>query len=355
MAGSIHNPGNAGPSGSSGWQLKYVHTENFPWILQKLGLSLFLSTYQTGQLMIVRADQGKLVTLLRNFEHLMGIALTSSRLALGAKNQIHIFHKGPEELTQIDELAAYDICYLPRLSYITGDIKSHEIAWSNAELWVVNTRFSCLCTVHSDYSFVPRWQPSFIHQLEAGDACHLNGLAMVDQQPRYVSVFGRTTDPRGWQAQRLKGGCLLDIPSSAVVASGFCMPHSPRVDQGYLWLLNSGQGQLVRVEPDGGQTTVVAELPGFTRGLALCDRYAFVGLSQIREKRFFGGLPIEERHQTLQCGVWVVDLITGETAGFIRFEAGVTELFDVQLLPHSPRPNVLGFQKDMLNQVFVLP
>ena len=114
----------------------------------------------------------------------------------GLKTRFSIFHKGPEELTQIDELAAYDTCYLPRLSYITGDIKSHEIAWSNAELWVVNTRFSCLCTVHSDYSFVPRWQPSFIHQLEAGDACHLNGLAMVDQQPRYVSVFGRTTDPR---------------------------------------------------------------------------------------------------------------------------------------------------------------
>jgi uncharacterized protein (TIGR03032 family) len=355
MADVTNNPGHPAPPGSPGWRLRYVHTENFPWILQRLGLSLFVSTYQTGQLMIVRADQGKLVTLLRNFEHLMGIALTPNRLALGAKNQIHIFHRGQAELTQMEELAVYDACYLPRLSYITGDIKSHEIAWSDTELWVVNTRFSCLCMVHPDYSFVPRWQPSFIHQLQAGDACHLNGLAMVDQQPRYVTVFGRTTEPREWQAQRLKGGCLLDIASSEVVASGFCMPHSPRWYQGHLWLLNSGQGQLVRVSPDSGQTAVVAELPGFTRGLALYDRYAFIGLSQIREKRFFGGLPLEDRHQDLQCGVWVVDLVTGKTAGLIRFEAGVTELFDVQILPNSLSPNVLGFQKEELNQVFVLP
>ena len=307
MAGSINTPENSGPLNSPGWQLKYVHTENFPWILQNLGLSLFLSTYQTGQLMIVRADQGKLVTLLRNFEHLMGIALTPNRLALGAKNQIHIFHKGPEELTQIDELAAYDTCYLPRLSYITGDIKSHEIAWSNAELWVVNTRFSCLCTVHSDYSFVPRWQPSFIHQLEAGDACHLNGLAMVDQQPRYVSVFGRTTDPRGWQAQRLEGGCLLDIASSEVVASGFCMPHSPRVEQGYLWLLNSGRGQLFRVETDTADYPYCQNLPFSPEGWPCAIRYAFVELSQIPEKRFSGGLTHRRTAPSPPCGIRVVE------------------------------------------------
>ncbi len=51
------------------------------------------------------------------------------------------------------------------------------------ELWVVNTRFSCLRTLHPDYSFVPHWRPSFISGLAAEDRCYLNGLAMVGGKP----------------------------------------------------------------------------------------------------------------------------------------------------------------------------
>ena len=36
------------------------------------------------------------------------------------------------------------------------------MAWVGDELWMVNTLFSCLCTVDDRHSFVPRWRPSFI-------------------------------------------------------------------------------------------------------------------------------------------------------------------------------------------------
>jgi hypothetical protein len=45
----------------------------------------------------------------------------------------------------------------------------HELAWAGEELWVVTARFSCLCTLHPDYSFVPRWRPPFVSALAAED------------------------------------------------------------------------------------------------------------------------------------------------------------------------------------------
>jgi hypothetical protein len=42
-------------------------------------------------------------------------------------------------------------------------------------------------------------------------------------------------------------------------------------------MLHSGAGQLVLVDPASGKAQTVTELPGYTRGLALYDRFAFVG------------------------------------------------------------------------------
>jgi len=80
-----------------------------------------------------------------------------------------------------------------------------------------------------------------------------------------------------------------------------------------------------------------------------------VGLSRIREKREFGGLPIEERARELKCGVHVVDVTTGAQVGFLEFEHGCEEIFAVEVLPSARWPEVLGFKEDTLNDVFVVP
>jgi hypothetical protein len=54
---------------------------------------------------------------------------------------------------------------------------------------VVNTAFSCLCTLDGRHSFVPRWRPPFITSLAAEDRCHLNGMAMADGAPKYVTAL----------------------------------------------------------------------------------------------------------------------------------------------------------------------
>src|SRR5205823_2242709 len=175
----------------------------------------------------------------------------------------------PDVAPRVGPAGRHDACFLPRSSHVTGDVGVHELAWAGDELWVVNTRFSCLCTLHPDYSFVPRWRPPFVTALAAEDRCHLNGLALVDGKPRYATALGATDTAGGWRPEKPWGGVLMEIPAGRVVAHGLSMPHSPRWHDGRLWVLESGTGGVVRVDPSGGRRETVATLPGFTRGLAL--------------------------------------------------------------------------------------
>jgi uncharacterized protein (TIGR03032 family) len=174
--------------------------------------------------------------------------------------------------------------------------------------------------------------------------------------PRYVTALGESDTAGGWRPNKPHGGCLIDVPACAVVARGFSMPHSPRLFDGRLWLLESGTGQLLVIDPaTGRQETVTDELPGFARGLALCGRYAFIGLSKIRPTSVMDGVPLAQRRDELKCGVAVVDLGSGQVVGFLEFQTAVEELFDVKLLPGIRFPEVLGFQKEDIHHTFVIP
>jgi uncharacterized protein (TIGR03032 family) len=120
-------------------------------------------------------------------------------------------------------------------------------------------------------------------------------------------------------------------------------------------VLDSGTGRVLVVDPQTGRADTVAELPGYTRGLAFCGRYAFLGLSRIREPAQFGGLPVADRQPELKCGVWVLEVPSGQAVGFLEFEADVEEIFDVQVLAGCRFPNVIGLQKETVHDVFVLP
>jgi uncharacterized protein (TIGR03032 family) len=160
--------------------------------------------------------------------------------------------------------------------------------------------------------------------------------------PRYVTALAETDTPEGWRPSKATSGCLIDVPSGETVARGFAMPHSPRVYQERVWLLDSGTGRLVIVDPANGQIKPVAELPGYTRGLAFHDSFAFVGLSKIRETSTFGGLPIAERRDELRCGIGIVDVRNGLLVAHLEFQTGVEEIFAVEVLPGIRCPAVSG-------------
>lgn len=356
------------PAAPAAVAFRYTQTDRFPALLQQLGASLVVTTYQANKLLVVRAAGPGLSMLVRTFDRPMGLAVDGGRLALGSRNQVWVFRNAPDIAPQVEPVGQHDACFVPRSSHVTGDIAIHEMAWAtphpqplppegrgDKELWIVNTRFSCLCTLHPDYSFVPRWRPPFVTAFAAEDRCHLNGLAIVEGQAKYVTALGETNTVGGWRANKPQGGCLMEITNGEVISRGLSMPHSPRWHDGRLWLLESGTGQLVLVDLATGRRQKVAEVPGFARGLALWGPYAFIGLSKIRATSAMDGVPLAERREQLKCGVAVVDLRSGQVIALLEFQSAVEEIFDVQLLPGLRFPEVIGFQHETIQHTFVVP
>jgi uncharacterized protein (TIGR03032 family) len=337
--------------------LRSVHTSSLPALLDQLGASLLITTYQAGKLIVVRSQDGVANTHFRSFPVPMGLAVRGGRLAVGTRFAVWEFHDQPAVARKLDPPGRHDGCFLPRACHITGDIAVHEMAFAGEELWVVNTRFCCLCTLDWRYSFVPRWRPRFVTALAPEDRCHLNGLGLRDERPRYVTALGETDTPGGWRADKARGGCLIDVPSGELIARGLSMPHSPRWHDGGLWVLESGAGGIARVDEATGRLEPVTLLPGFTRGVDFAGPFAFIGLSQVRETAVFSGIPITERLPVEQraCGVWVVDLRNGQTVAFLRFEEGVREIFAVQLLPGRRFPDLLNENEEVIGHSYVLP
>ncbi len=352
----VHEPSPAAPeTAPTAVEFHYTQTDSFVALLHQLGVALLVSTYQANKLLVVRATEGGLSTLVRTFDRPMGLAADGRRLAVGTRTEVWLLRNAPDIAPRIEPAGHHDACYLPRSCHVTGDIGIHEMAWAGEELWVVNTRFSCLCTLDPDYSFVPRWRPAFVTALAAEDRCHLNGLAVVDGRPQYVTALGATDTPGGWRADKAHGGLLMELSGGAVVARGLSMPHSPRWHDGRLWLLESGTGRLVLVDRADGRRQVVAELPGFARSLAFAGPYAFVGLSKIRATSAMDGVPLAKRREQLKCGVAVVDLRSGRSIALLEFRTAVEEIFDVQLLPGLRFPEVVGFQKEAIHHTFIVP
>ena len=335
--------------------LRSIHTSTFPQILKQHGISLLVSTYQAGRLVVLRADGNVLNTHFRGFPKPMGLAVRENRFAIGLAMEIGEYHNLPAVARKLEPAGKHDACFMPRTSYATGDIQIHEMAWAGEELWFVNTAFSCLCTRSDGYSFRPRWRPPFVSHLAPEDRCHLNGLALVDGRVRYVTALGETNTAGGWRANKRNGGIVMDIAANRIVARGLSMPHSPRWYNGRLWVLESGAGTIGTLDPTSGQYQAIAELPGYARGLSFHGPLAFVGLSQVRESATFSGIPLVERLKDRTCGVWVVNIETGETVAFVKFEDAVQEIFAVEVLPGMRYPDVITDNTELLASSYVLP
>ncbi len=341
--------------------LRSVHTSNLPQILSEGNFSLLVTTYQAGKLVVLRNDKGVLNTHFRNFLKPMGLAVRGGKLAVGCSIDIWEFHNVPAVCPRLNDHEEnkdtgfeHDACFLPRRSHTTGDMQIHEMAWVEEELWFVNTAFSCLATRSEINSFEPRWRPSFITDLAPGDYCHLNGLATRDGRIRYVTALGETNTPGGWRDNKRDGGILIDVDSNEIIARGLSMPHSPRWYRDKLWLLESGNGTFGTVDLASGKYEPISELPGFTRGISFLGPLAFIGLSQVRESAVFSGIPLVERLEERTCGVWVVNIESGQTVAFCRFEDAVQEIFAVEVLGGSRFPDLVNHDAELIGRSYVL-
>jgi uncharacterized protein (TIGR03032 family) len=324
--------------------------------LARAGGAIAFTTYQAGKLFLLGLKpDGKLAVFERSFARCMGLGVSpdARSLLLATHYQLYRFDNAlpPGQLQD-----THDAVYVPRLAWITGDLDIHDVAFGpGGRPEFVNTLFGCVAEASDGWSFRPIWRPPFISKLAAEDRCHLNGLAMENDRPRYVTAVSRSNVADGWRDRRADGGIVIDMDSNAIVCEGLSMPHSPRLHRGRLWLLNSGTGELGTVDPASRSFSALAFCPGYARGLAFAGDRALVGLSLARENRTFSGLALDgalkQNGAEARCGMLVIDTQSGDTTEWLRLEGVVRELYDVAVLPGVRNPSALGFKTDEITRV----
>jgi len=338
-------------------RLEILSSRGLPGWLTVQALSLAFTTYQAGKLFLLGVQPGGRLSLFeRTFSRCMGLCAHDDALWLTTLFQIWRLENA---LPPGQEQGGHDRLYVPRVAYTTGDLDAHDLAVTSAgQVVFVNTLFSCLATLSDRASFVPLWRPPFISRLAAEDRCHLNGLALEDGAPAYVTLVGRSDVADGWREHRRSGGCILDVRTSEPVCEGLSMPHSPRVHAGRLWLLEAGSGHLGFVDRASGRFERVAFLPGYARGLCIVGDHAVVGLSKLRRSRTFADLELGEqlsqRGAEPRCGLMVIDLRSGDAVHWLRLDGIVEELYDVAALPGVRQPMALGLQSDEIQRTITI-
>ncbi|MFO0877701.1 MAG: TIGR03032 family protein [Gemmataceae bacterium] len=335
-------------------RLEITTSRQFPGWLAEQRISLAFTTYQAGKLFLLGLQpDGRLGISERTFNRCMGLWSDGQTLWMSSLYQLWRFQNVLEPGQTHD---SFDRLFVPRLGYTTGDIDIHDLhVDGRGRLIFVNTLFNCLATPSVTHSFTPLWRPPFISRLAAEDRCHLNGLALRDGRPRYVTATSRSDVADGWRDHRQDGGVIVDVENGQVIAEGLSMPHSPRWYRDRLWVLQAGRGTFGTIDPTSGAFTEVAFCPGYLRGLDFVGDFAVVGLSTCRDNRTFSGLALDDalkaHRAEPRCGLLVIDLRTGDAVHWLRVAGVVRELYDVVVLPGVRRPSALGFKTDEICRV----
>lgn len=332
-----------------------IYSPNIPELLLELNCTLVISTYQAGKLIFIGAkDKNALVQLSKTVQKPMGIAFDGSRLAVAGKTSVFVYSSAPGLAAGYPRQPnTYDNLFLPRAQHFTGLTDTHDIVWMEDKLLMVNTRCSCLAWLDSYFSFETYWQPPFITSLIPEDRCHLNGLAMENGQPKYVSMFADTDIAEGWRSKRTTGGLIMDIESNETVAYNLAMPHTPRIINGKLYVLQSATGEISEVDTNTGKCTTVRNLGRYVRGMAYYKGFLFVAFSKIREKSSaFSDLSIAAASN--EAGIAIIHFASGHVVGEIKYQSSVEEIYDLQVLPFR-RPGLVNFDQPEKDLAISMP
>jgi len=356
----------SGPPPAEGGEEEYSVSPGLAALLNKHDISIACTSYESGLLYFLgRNKDGGINVHKTALPKPMGLSVDQREgrdgFTLTCGYQIMRFENTLQENQAINY--TFDACYVPRTVHVTGQLDAHDVGIdASGKVIFVNTRFNCLATTSAQHSFEEVWTPPFISDRLSGaaspegralideDRCHLNGLAMQDGAPRYVTAVSRSNTIDGWRDRRRDGGIVIDVQSGEIVCEGLSMPHSPRMHNGRLYLLNAGTGEFGVVEfgkASKGSTKIkgkfkpLAFCPGFLRGLSFHGNLAFVGLSRPRYKRF-EGLDLDRRLKDADseawCGIQIIDLASGACVDWFRIDGKIGELYDVAVVSGAVCP-----------------
>jgi uncharacterized protein (TIGR03032 family) len=334
----------------------FYYSSSFPEFLRNHNLTIAFSTYQAGKVILVSSLDGRSIQMFaKNFKHPMGIAVYENQLAIADKSKVNLFVSSRALAINFPQKKSYyESLYLPQASYFTGMADIHEIEWGIDGLWAVNTAFSCLCLMDEKYSFIPRWTPEFISEILPEDRCHLNGMAMREGVPAYVTMFDRTNTKEGWRNGNVETGIIMDVETQNVVAEKLPMPHSPVLQNDSLLFLLSAIGKVMKMDTLSGEIREITSLDNFLRGMAVFNEYLIIGASGLRDSsNAFQGFEIE--HKEKAAGIYIIDQNSGEQVAKLTFTDLIKEIFSVKIIPNVSRAAIITESEEWAHQFIYTP
>ena len=177
-------------------------------------LSLAVTTYQVGKLLLfgVKPD-GRMSIHASSFDRATGLWIDGDTMWLATNT---MFWRLENQLAEGHRSGGYERVYQPRTGFLTGELDIHDVSADGQGRPVfVNTRFGCLARPDDRRSFLPIWKPPFLSELCPEDRCHLNGLAMQDGEPRFVTLCGQSDVVDGWRDHKATGGASTTSPPAS--------------------------------------------------------------------------------------------------------------------------------------------
>lgn len=342
--------------------VEFNFSESFRAWLEDENISLLASTYQANKILSIGSLEQKMWLRQYPFKNCMGFYERDGAMIISSASKISLFTKLEGNTQQQPFDLENDRVYYPRTEWITGDLKTHDMALcADDSIVFVNTAFDCIATIDASFSFKPIWQPPYLRDCrdhKARDCSHLNGLALKGGKPTFVTAIGRSTTSGGWREHKRCGGLLFDITTDDLLSESLSMPHSPRWYQGKLWLLNSGTGHFGYINSDTGSFEEVTFCPGFARGLTFHKHWAIITLSNMRRYKSFDGLMLAETLEKFGmnpiCGVLVVNLNTGKTEHWLSIQGDIREFYDVSVLD-CLRPTIVRSDEPLTEKIVLAP
>lgn len=325
--------------------------------LKTHNVSITFSTKSASKIFCVGVTEDDKLSLgERPFDRCGALAENNNSIYLSTSYQIWRLENS---IPADQKFQGFDKFYIPQQSFVTGDLNIQDM-WVDEQgrILFTNSLFSCLATVSSQSSFIPLWKPSFISQINAENRCHLSGVAVVDNQPKYVTVAGQTDTKQGWVECRQNGGCVIDITTNDVVCSGLSIPQSPRYYQDKLYVLNSGTGHFGSINLESNTFEPIAFMPGYLRGLSFINNYAIVGCCRALTGSDFDGLELidnlKKNNQEGNCGIYVINLDNGNIEHHLTFDRVINDIFSVVAISDTQRPMALGLNPQEISRMVTI-
>jgi uncharacterized protein (TIGR03032 family) len=332
--------------------IKMTNQDGLGLFLSKYNINVIFSSYQKGVVGVLSPKvpgSEYLNCQVRAFPRATGIAMKNDRMVLGTELGVYMF----KHTSNIND-RAFDTALYPLTHHFAANLDIHEVCMNDEDTYFINTKNNCIVKLVEGYHYEKIWQPPFLEGHMPGDRCHVNGFCLDDAgQLKYASMFSQLSEPESWRKNKFEGkasGCIYNIETSVPVVTEINMPHSPRLVGDKLWYLESGTGYICYFDFKENKKEQVAFVPGFLRGMVFYQDYLITTISKPRDKSLnFDGMPLKENiasshYEEPQCAVYFINLKTNAVEHRVYFASGITELFDVAVIPETENCNFVGLQ-----------